>query len=103
MKETKKYIKYSLEEKNNIVQEYLKGQSGYSDIIKKYEISSRSVLHRWINQYRETGSTYDNRGNFGKNNPNLGKYSRKKLIPEEMSREELIEYVNAVEDVNVNI
>ena len=98
MKERKtvKHTKYTIEEKNRIVKEYLDGETGRKNIERKYDISSDSVFHRWVKQYREKGTTSDSRGN---NNSNLGKHSRKKLNPEEMSREDLIEYVRAVEDI----
>jgi Transposase and inactivated derivatives len=96
MRKTTKHTVHSLEAKNQIVQEYLKGISGCSELMRKYDIASRSVFHRWVKQYRENGSALDSRG---KNNPNAGKYPRKKLNPEEMSREELIEYVKATEDI----
>jgi hypothetical protein len=49
-----------------------------------------------MKQYRTNGTASDQRGT---GNPNLDKYSRKKFIPEEMSREELIKYVEATEDI----
>lgn len=87
---------HTIDEKNEIVKEYLNGINGYTALLRKYDISSHSVLHRWIKQYRQNGTTSDLRGT---GNPNLGKYSRKKLIPEEMTREELIQYVEATEDI----
>lgn len=96
MRKTKKHTTYTITEKNKIVKEYLDGINGYSMLLRKYDISSRSVLHRWIKQYRENGTTSDIRG---KNNPNAGEYLRKKIIPEQMSREKLIEYVKATEDI----
>lgn len=96
MRKTTKHTVYTIEEKNNIVKEYLTGKIGRSNLIRKYDIGSKSVLHRWIKQYRENGTTSDLRG---ESNPNLGKHLRKKTIPEQMSREELVEYVKAVEDI----
>jgi len=96
MRKSKIYPIYSIEEKNQIVREYLNGETGREAIKRKYDISSDSVFHRWVKQFRENGTTSDSRG---MNNPNLGKYPRKKLNPEEMTREELINYVNASEDI----
>jgi len=96
MRNTIKHQTHTIEEKNKIVKEYLNGETGREKLKRKYDISSNSVLQRWIKQYKENGTTKDSRG---KGSKNLGKYSRKKLVPEEMSREELVEYVKAVEDI----
>lgn len=96
MRRTTKHTVYTIEEKNQIIQEYLNGETGRANIQRKYDISSRSVLHRWIKQYRELGSVTDNRGRSSKK----GISGRpKKLKPEEMSHMELIEYVKATEDI----
>ena len=55
------------------------------------------MLTRWVRQYRETGTTFDTRG---KNSKGTGRPKKTgSLNPEEMTREELIEYVKAVEDI----
>jgi transposase-like protein len=99
MRKTIKHKIFTIEEKNKIVEEYLCGKTGRYHLIRKYGISSSSMLHRWIVQYREFGTVKDNRGNSGKNNPNFGKHPRKKLIPEQMTHNELIQYVKATEDI----
>jgi transposase-like protein len=96
MRKTKKHKVYTIKEKNQIVIEYLDGQTSRENIKRKYDIASDSVFHRWVKQYRENGTTSDSRGG---NNPNFGKHLRKKLNPEEMSHQELVEYVKAVEDI----
>ena len=50
----------------------------------------------WVKKYQERGSVSDNRGKF--NHKGISN-KKKKLIPEQMSREELIEYVKATEDI----
>jgi transposase-like protein len=93
----KEYPKYTIEEKNKIVEEYLEGSIGRTALREKYSIASDSMLTRWVRQYRETGTTYDSRG---KNSTAGGKPKKSgSLNPEEMTREELIEYVKAVEDI----
>jgi transposase-like protein len=89
------YPKYSIKEKNKIVEEYLNGDTGRKEILKKYQISSASVFRRWVKQYRETGTTYDKRGKSSAGRPKKSG----SLNPEEMTREELIQYVKAVEDI----
>jgi transposase-like protein len=91
----KTYRKYLIEEKNKIVEEYLNGDTCWEEILRKYQISSTSVFRRWVKQYRETGTTYDKRG---KGSPGRPK-KLSSLNPEEMTREELIQYVKAVEDI----
>ncbi len=47
--------KYSYEFKLKIVQEYLNGTLGYTLLSKKYNISSKSQLQKWVNQYKKYG------------------------------------------------
>ncbi|BES63918.1 hypothetical protein SANA_03570 [Gottschalkiaceae bacterium SANA] len=88
--------KYTIEEKNKIVEEYLSGDTRTTDLLKKYKICDRSVLAHWVEQYPETGTTYDNRGK-GKHKRASRSKKTKTLSPEDMTREELIEYVKALE------
>lgn len=97
MRTSKKHAKYTIEEKNKIVEKYLNGEMGYKNITRFYDLPSSSTLCNWAKQYRINGSVKDNRGKSSKGKGNFTK--RKKLIPEQMSREELIEYVKATEDV----
>jgi len=49
--------KYSKELKQLAVKDYLSGQFSQREIVKKYEISARSILKGWVNKYnghRET-------------------------------------------------
>ena len=97
MRKTEKHAKYTIEEKNEIVKEYLNGKMGYSKGTRKYDLPSTSTLCNWTRQYRKYGTVKDNRGRSSKGKGNFSK--RKKLIPEQMSKEELIEYVKATEDI----
>lgn len=47
--------KYTFEFKFKVVQEYLNGPLGYSLLTKKYNISGKSQLHKWVNQYEKYG------------------------------------------------
>lgn len=47
--------KYSYELKLKVVREYLDGDLGPSSLARKYHISSDSLIHKWINQYKEHG------------------------------------------------
>ena len=42
---------YSKELKESAVRDYLSGEYSQNEIIRKYEISSRSVLQKWIKKY----------------------------------------------------
>lgn len=91
----RKNKKWTIEEKNKIVEEYLSGERA-ADLMRKYAIKSNGMLARWVAQYRKNGSTLDGRGR-GRNSTR--KANKSELKPEEMTREELIEYVKAVEDI----
>jgi len=75
----------------------MNGTMSYSEIMQTYEISSRGTLYKWGKQYREYGTVLDNRGKFSDGKGNFTK--KKKLIPEQMTKEELIEYVKSTEDI----
>lgn len=46
---------YKFELKLKIVQEYLNGSLSYRDLTKKYNLSSKTTVERWVNQYLEFG------------------------------------------------
>ncbi len=97
MRKSERHAIYTIEERNEIVKKYLNGEMGYSKITRFYDLSSKSTLHYWVKKYKEHGAVIDKRG---RSSVGKGIYSRrKKLIPEQMSREELIEYVKANEDI----
>lgn len=47
--------KYSFEFKIKVVQEYLKGPLGYGLLAKKYNVSGKKQLQKWVNQYEKYG------------------------------------------------
>ena len=97
MRTRQKHATYTIEEKNKIVEKYLNGEMGYSKITRYYDLPSSSTLCYWVKQYRKNGTLKDERG---KSSKGKGCYKRKKkIIPEQMTREELIEYVKATEDI----
>jgi transposase len=49
--DVKTWKSYSKELKEAAVREYLSGENSQYEIVRKYEISSRSVLQGWINKY----------------------------------------------------
>jgi len=98
-RKTIKHAVYNLEEKEEIVKEYLEGNMGRNAILRKYDICDGSTLRRWVTLYREHGKVIDGRG--GGSSPNKGK--QRKLKPKEMSREELIRYVELNEDIKKSI
>ena len=47
--------KYNFEFKKKIVLEYLDGKGGYTFLTKKYNLSDRSIIRRWIQAYKTFG------------------------------------------------
>ena len=96
----KTHKKYTIEEKNQIVLLYLDHHMGMVEMVRTYDIASKSTLLRWINQYRQYGTCIDERGTTTKiENPKKG---RQRKIPErtleEYSKEELIQRCRMLED-----
>lgn len=87
----KKTKRWSIQEKNEIVLLYLDQHMGRAQIMREFGISSDSVLHRWIAQYRKFGTCVDNRGKANRlDNPNKGRPKKTKKSYQDMSKEELI-------------
>lgn len=64
MKERKtiKRRQYTIEEKNKIVEGYLRGELGsFRQIAKSLGNLSKSVIVGWVRQYQEFGTTVDRR------------------------------------------
>ena len=97
----KTHKKYSIEEKNQIVLLYLDRHMGREELIRTYDIASKSTLHRWINQYRKYGTCIDKRGTTTKiENPKKGRPRKMLERPlEEYSKEELIQRCRMLEDI----
>lgn len=51
LEDSKIWKSYSKELKEEAVKDYLSGEYSQAQVIRKYKISSRSVLQRWIKQY----------------------------------------------------
>lgn len=47
--------KYSYELKVKIVQEYLEGTLGFTLLAQKYNVSDRSLIQKWVGQYKKYG------------------------------------------------
>jgi len=47
--------KYSLEFKLQIVTEYLSGKGSHASLAKKYQISSTTQIHDWVEMYKTFG------------------------------------------------
>ena len=48
-------VKYSEEFKLKVVQEYLTGTLGFTLLTRKYGISDKSIVRRWVRAYKEWG------------------------------------------------
>ena len=101
----KTHTKYTNEEKEKIVLLYLNHEMGFNQIIREFDIASKSTFERWIKKYKLNGCITDGRGKTTKfNKPNIGrprKYPERPL--EELSKEELIEKVRMLEDIKKNL
>ncbi len=49
---------YTKEEKEQIVQEYLKGEGSLQMLAEKYNLNSRKTLFSWVKKYKEKGTIY---------------------------------------------
>lgn len=87
----RKNKRWSIQEKNEIVLLYLDGHMGWTEILNHFNISSDSVFHKWLSQYRKYGTCTDNRGKCTKQqNPNKGRPKKTKINYHDMTKEELI-------------
>ena len=97
----KTHKKYTIEEKNQIVLLYLDHHMGMVEMVRTYDIASKSTLLRWINQYRQYGTCIDERGKATK--IETSKKGRPRKTPErtleEYSKEELIQRCRMLEDI----
>lgn len=98
-RKTKKHRQYTIDEKNEIVQMYLSGETkGIGSLAIDLDIY-KSMIERWIKQYQEFGTTVDRRGRGNKNEvPNKGR-PKNPVELEDMSREQLIEHIRMIEDI----
>lgn len=104
MRKTKKHKVFSIEEKNQIVLLYLDRHMGISQILREFDVSSSSVLRRWINQYREYGTCGDGRGKATKkDNPKKGRPRKYNENLEDLTKEQLIERLNLYKDIKKSL
>ena len=105
MRKTKKHTVHTTEEKLQIVLLYLDHHMGQTQIVREYDLADHNVLHRWVKQYKETGTIVEKRGRGTKVEiPNKGRPSKKpEKSLEEMSKEELIERVRLLEDIKKSL
>lgn len=100
MRKNKEYPKYTTEEKEKILKEFLERQGSAETIVLKYDLNSRKILYDWKKRWEETGSLKDNRsGN------NHGSYESKVKTKdfESMTKEELIDYIRIEEKIKKSI
>lgn len=99
-RKTKKHRQYTIDEKNEIVQMYLSGETkGIGALTKDLGLGSSRQVRDWIKQYQEFGTTVDRRGRGNKNEvPNKGR-PKNPVKLEDMSREQLIEHIRMIEDI----
>ena len=76
--------KWTPEEKEAIVLEYLNGKVGYKTVARSHSIAE-SLMRSWINKYRENG--IEGLKSNKRNNPNLGKHDRHPSEVEKLKKE----------------
>ena len=73
-RKTRKHRQYTIEEKNEIIEMHLSGQTAGIETLAKDLDVANSVVERWIKQYQEFGTTVDRRGKGTKeDHPNKGR------------------------------
>lgn len=104
MRKTKKHKVYGIEEKNQIVLLYMDRHMGVMEIVRKYDIADKSVLYRWIKQYKEHGTCIDNRGKATKNEaPTKGRPRKYNENLEDLTKAQLIERINLYKDIKKSL
>lgn len=104
MRKTKKHKVFSIDEKNQIVILYFDRHMSRQQIVDMYDIASKSVLHRWIEQYREFGTCVDRRGKATKkDNPKIGRPRKYNENLEDLTKEQLIERLNLYKDIKKSL
>ena len=83
--------KYSKEFKFNVVGEYPDGNNSIKGLTRKYEISSDSVVHKWIGGYEKDGAAYFDVERRGKRGGRPHKIKHVNL--DDMTLEEQVEYL----------
>lgn len=101
MRKTKKHTVYSIEEKNEIIRQYLSGEINFNACIRTYDLGGKSVLERWVKQVKLFGTVVDRRG---QNKPGGKRRGRpKKTDLNSMSKDELISIIGVYEDIKKTI
>jgi transposase-like protein len=104
MRKTKKHKVFSIEEKNQIVLIYLDRHMGRAELMRTYDISSFSVLHRWITQYKKYGTCVDFRGKATKiQSPSKGRPRKYPEKLDNLTKEQLIERLNLYKDIKKSL
>lgn len=93
MAKNKKYPKYTQEEKENILKEFLERDCSADQIVMKYNLNSRKILYDWKNKWDKEGTLKDNRGG------NIKSYAEKVKTKDfqSMTKDELIDYIKIEE------
>ena len=71
-KKGQKFLKFTDEERNEIVNKYLSNKYGYKSLAKEYGMSWKTV-ETMVRKYRETGTTISAQKGRPKNDDNLTK------------------------------
>ena len=96
----RKNRKWSIPEKNILVQSYFEGKR-VSEIIRENDIADKKIFYQWVRQYKVYGTTVDGRGKSYSKPARAGR--PKSVNPDEMTLEELREYVKLLEDIKKTV
>jgi len=104
MRKTKKHKAFSIVEKNQMVLLYLDKHMGVMEIVRKYDIGSRSDLYKWVKQFREFGTCVDTRGKATKKDaPNKGRPRKYNDNLEDLTKDQLIERIKLYKDIKKSL
>jgi transposase-like protein len=96
-RKTRKHPQYTIEQKKEILTTYFNKEVSRSQLEKQFDMG-HSVFKNWVKQYREFGTTVDNRGRGTKKEiPSKGR--PKKMDFESMSKEDLLKYIKSGEEI----
>ncbi len=100
MRKNKKFTKYSTEEKEKILKEFMSREGSAEKIVIKHNLNSRKILYDWKRIWDERGTLKDTRG--GQPRKSYVEKVKEKDF-ESMSKEELIEYIKIEAEIKKTI
>lgn len=91
--------KYSKELKMQVVQDYLNGIAGYGSLAKKYGVSDKAVVRKWVEGYQREGVAYFEVEHRGKGSPGRPRKVSVVENPELLPDKERADYYQMENDI----